>query len=276
MVKFDDSDFDYSFVVKPIEGRPHHYIKLNGFTMKGMKTLKKNNWLLVIPDEIEGLPVRFIGNSAFENCMIEKLTLGKNIISIGEDAFRINSIHKVEIPESVESIEIGAFADNNIEEVISPNDEFHIGDPGFTPLEKGAYKLKEEDIEYEVISTLISDLVIIKGITNEAKKQVITRKAIFIPDKINGIPVKTISYNTFENLGLKYVRLPIYLEDIYPEAFKGNNLNEISIPNTIKHIDITAFLDNGEDNVSLTFYDSSTREDEVTDATDKKSTTLIW
>lgn len=244
MVKFDKSDFEYSDNIKCYDC-PTLVVELKGFSEKGLNTLKENNWHLVIPDEIDGLPVRFIGSNAFEDCGIEVLTLGNNISFIGGKAFKGNSIRLVKFPDSMEFIDSEAFAFNKIEEIVNLKKEVTVIANAFTTLEKDSYELKEEEIDYELIEDNSGEkLAIINGINNVARTKAFVRKGIVIPDEISGIPVKTISSRAFEDLGVKHVQLPKYLENIYPRAFNGNKLSEVLLPKTIKHISVSAFETN--------------------------------
>lgn len=104
---------------------------------------------LVIPEEINGYPVKIIGKRAFSEKnfksviisnsvtdieemaffgrwneaqkkplgAIASVTFGKNVAAIGERAFENNSISRIVIPNSVKSIGYSAFADNPITSV---------------------------------------------------------------------------------------------------------------------------------------------------------------
>lgn len=65
---------------------------------------------LVIPSEVDGIPVKVIGNHAFKNCRdIHTLTLPNSIVTIGDNAFSSCAFETVEIPASVEKINQSAF-----------------------------------------------------------------------------------------------------------------------------------------------------------------------
>ncbi|MBR7099295.1 MAG: leucine-rich repeat domain-containing protein [Clostridia bacterium] len=65
---------------------------------------------LIIPAEVNGIPVKVIGNHAFKNCRdIHTLTLPNSIVSIGDNAFSSCAFETVEIPASVEKINQSAF-----------------------------------------------------------------------------------------------------------------------------------------------------------------------
>jgi hypothetical protein len=61
---------------------------------------------LVIPAEIEGLPVTSIGNEAFSYCYrLTSITIPDSVTSIGNSAFsKCSSLTSITIPDSVTSI----------------------------------------------------------------------------------------------------------------------------------------------------------------------------
>ncbi len=67
---------------------------------------------LVIPREIEGRPVKFIGGGAFDGCTgMTSVTLPDTLVSIGDYAFtNCTGLTSIVIPDSVEYIGEGAFA----------------------------------------------------------------------------------------------------------------------------------------------------------------------
>lgn len=97
---------------------------------------------LIIPEEIDGIPVKTIGDGAFSCRNFKKVVLSNNLKVIGDDAFQfskigsINEFYKIEhigcnafnfsdfivdtliIPESVKYIGYGAFGDTIINELI--------------------------------------------------------------------------------------------------------------------------------------------------------------
>ena len=79
---------------------------------------------VVIPDEIEGLPVTAIGDIAFSRCTnLTSITIPDSVTSIGDDAFnRCSSLTSINIPNSVLSIGEWAFSDCSNLSSITIND----------------------------------------------------------------------------------------------------------------------------------------------------------
>ena len=65
---------------------------------------------LIIPAEVNGIPVKVIGAEAFKNCReIQSVYLPSTIVTISAQAFMSCTIESLEIPASVERIDSGAF-----------------------------------------------------------------------------------------------------------------------------------------------------------------------
>ena len=76
---------------------------------------------IVIPQEINGIPVRAIGNGAFREKYIFSITIPNSVIIIGNEAFFGNFLTSVTIPNSVTSIGNSAFQNNLLTSVTIPN-----------------------------------------------------------------------------------------------------------------------------------------------------------
>ena len=95
------SDFEYK-------------IENDGVILTGYKGTRTD---MVIPREIEGLPVIEIGESSFDSCHvtgkytnINSVVIPNTVKVIGDSAFSSTSLTKVVIPKSVEVIGNWAFA----------------------------------------------------------------------------------------------------------------------------------------------------------------------
>jgi hypothetical protein len=79
-------------------------------TITGTKDRKNKD--VVIPSKIEGLPVTTIGEQAFLNDQLTRVTIPNSVTTIREWAFYDNQLTSVTIPNSVTTIEVLAFQDN--------------------------------------------------------------------------------------------------------------------------------------------------------------------
>ena len=193
-----------------------------------------------IPSEINGYPVKYIGDSAFVFCDnlttivipdsvksigrqsfafcrgLANVTIGNGITSIGRGAFEgCSSLLNINIPDSVESIDEYAFHDcQNLEKInVSKNNRYFSND------ERGALFDKEKTklIQYPT------------GNTTSYYK---------IPDS-----VKTICHDAFlKSIYLTGVDISANTTDIGLQAFYGcYNITSIVVPDSVTNIDDMVF-----------------------------------
>ena len=86
---------------------------------------------VVIPREINGIPVKVIGREAFRGKKIFSITIPDSVISIGNRAFADNLLRSVSIPNSVTIIQDLAFSNNLLDSVTIPNSITSIGELAF-------------------------------------------------------------------------------------------------------------------------------------------------
>ena len=154
---------------------------------------------VVIPAEINGMPVVAIGNSAFyfnqlasprspnrsRNNQITSITFPNNVTSIGDSAFYGNQLTSVTIPDSVTSIGAHAFANNQLTSVTIPNN--------ITSIETNTFNSNQ-------------------------------LKSITIPDSITSIGGGAFGYNQ-----LTSITIPNNVTSIGLAAFQSNLLTSITI-----------------------------------------------
>ena len=114
---------------------------------------KGSNKEIIIPEKIEGIHVKIIGDFAFSNMEIDKLTLPdgieyikgyafagnnieiidfpKSLKAIDEMAFSFNQINKLKLSEGIEYIGDCAFVENKIDSFNIPNSLKYIGESAF-------------------------------------------------------------------------------------------------------------------------------------------------
>ena len=83
--------------------------------------------MVIIPEEIDGMPVTSIGDFAFHANELTGVVIPNSVISIGDVAFTNNKLTDVIIPDSVTSIGILAFGSNLLTNVVIPNGITGIG-----------------------------------------------------------------------------------------------------------------------------------------------------
>ena len=82
---------------------------------------------IIIPSEINGIPVTAIATDAFKNKGLTSVEIPNSVTSIGYAAFLNNQLTSVVIPNSVTSIGNSAFYNNKLTSVEIPNSVTSIG-----------------------------------------------------------------------------------------------------------------------------------------------------
>lgn len=181
---------------------------------------------LVIPSQIDGVPVTSINNGAFTNNKnIVSVTLPSTVVTIDERAFcGCDKLESVTIPEGVKIIGEGAFEDCiSLKSVKIPSTAGMIYDSAF----KGCKSLMT--------------VTLVEGCTSVGKsmfENCTQLEAVNLPST-----VKSISENAFLNCSsLKEITLPDGLTSIGRSAFNGcSSLAELFIPKSVATIDSFAF-----------------------------------
>lgn len=88
---------------------------------------------VVIPNEVEGVPVTHINRNSFKKKGLKKITIGKNVIGIDENAFMdCSKLEKIEFNEKIKLIEDRAFKNcTMLKELRFPQSIQHIGEEAF-------------------------------------------------------------------------------------------------------------------------------------------------
>ncbi len=87
---------------------------------------------VTIPSKINGVDVLIIGNAAFENKGLTKVTIPSGVTTIEPSAFSNNELSSITIPTTVTTIGDGAFYSNDITSVTIPNSVTTIGLQAFS------------------------------------------------------------------------------------------------------------------------------------------------
>lgn len=181
---------------------------------------------VVIPAEIEGLPVRSIGSQAFYYCKeLTSLTLPDTLTSISYGAFsNCSGLTSLTIPDSVTKIGGSAFAGcSGLTSLQLPD--------GITTIEAGTFSGCSG-----LTSMIIPDGVTSIGAT--AFSSCSNLASIEIPASVKDIGTYAFWYCT----ALTDIVLPESLTSISSFTFfECNNLTSITIPNTVTSIDYNAF-----------------------------------
>ena len=95
-----------------------------GLTIIGYTGSKKN---IIIPDEINGKPVKHIGDRAFALNDLTSVVIGKNVTHIRSRAFALNNLTSIIVGKNVTHIGDRAFALNDLTSVVIGENVIRIG-----------------------------------------------------------------------------------------------------------------------------------------------------
>jgi hypothetical protein len=165
---------------------------------------------IVIPDTIDSVPVRAIGEFAFDS--LTSVTLPEGLVSIRIGAFSSNQLTSVVIPESVLSIEDIAFSDNQLISVIIPENVLSIGHGAF----------ENNKLQEIVLPPHITSIRQLSFANNQLKN-------IIIPDKVTYIMDGAFADNQFEE-----IIIPNSVVEIGTGAFENNPLKKITIGSDVE------------------------------------------
>lgn len=159
---------------------------------------------LVIPDEIDGMKVEWIGEGAFSGC---------------------TKLKSVTIPKTVGYVLAGSFANCTALETVTfseRTERVHFSDNAFAGTKWFAAQKAQNPL-------VIADRSVLDGKTCSG--------AVTIPDG-----VEEIVFGAFaENTALTGITLPDSLNAIGKEAFRGSGLKKIVIPGSVETVDNKAF-----------------------------------
>lgn len=228
---------------------------------------------VVVPDNIDGLPVTEIGGWSFFNCgTVTKIVLPDTITNIGNNAFNsCIALTEINIPNGMTTIGDSAFSGcSALNEIVIPNTVTSIGSNAFsgctvletvvipesvTSIGGSAFRdtawlsaEKENDPLVIINGILIDGTTTLSSVTlpysvisicDMAFSNCRTLTSIYIPDS-----VKSIGESAFYNCtSLDNINIPESVESIGYQAFYNcTNLPEIIIPDSVTSIGGSAFF----------------------------------
>lgn len=166
---------------------------------------------VIIPENIQGMPVVEIGERAFLQKHLTSIIIPKTVRIIGQEAFRGNNLRKIIVPDTVISIGIDAF--------YFQFDSYK--SEGINAFFTMQYKNEITIMEYNGWG---GDVV--------------------IPERIDGLPVVAIGRESFTYSRISKITIPNTVRIIEAGAFTGNYLQELYIPNSVISIGHNAFSNN--------------------------------
>jgi len=204
---------------------------------------------IVIPSEIDGVPVTSIRYNAFCYCSdLTSIVIPESVTSIGERAFFCcTGLTSVEIPDSVTNIEVGAFYDcTDLTSIVIPDSLTSIGGQAFHGTSWLEEKRKENP--FVIVNGILidgyacsGDVIIpdyVTSIGNDAFRDCSALTSISIPNNVTNI-----ENGAFWNCtGLTSIVIPDSVTSIGNSVF-GNctSLTSIEIPDRVNTIGENTF-----------------------------------
>lgn len=90
-----------------------------------------SQWYLMIPGDINGIPVLEIAEGAFSGRQMYGVLFPDSVEEIGEEAFRNTGVKDIVLPANLERIGARAFEGCNLERIAFPDRAFMIGEKAF-------------------------------------------------------------------------------------------------------------------------------------------------
>jgi serine/threonine protein kinase len=197
---------------------------------------------VVIPAVKKGVSVTEIGDEAFANKRITRVTIPNSITSINQWAFKNNNLTSVDIPVGVTYIGGYAFADNQLTSVTIPDSVTTIGERAFYGNQLTAVTIPNSVTsigERAFADNQLTAVIIPNSVTSIGERAFAGNNLtdVTIPNSITSIKERVFSGNP----KLRNVVIPNGVTSVGDYAFSGSNLTNVVLPNSVTSVGINAF-----------------------------------
>lgn len=179
---------------------------------------------IVIPSEIDSLPVTRIGKNAFYFISyIESVSLPDSLVEIGQGAFwGCSALTSVDFGSGVESIGVNAFFGTALESVSLPDSVTSLGERAFAQCRSLSELTLSESLT-ELPESVFYDCEALRAVTVPASVISIGEGAFAMCYELSslklGSNLKTVGKNAFHDCPCSGVVIPVGVEEIGEEAF---------------------------------------------------------
>jgi len=222
---------------------------------------------VMIPNTIKGIDVVSIGPGAFENKGLTSITLNEGLETINMYAFAGNDLSEILLVSSLQYVDEGAFENNDITHVTfqeniqygygvfagnSIQEVSFVGENTVLPTQWKSLGLKAE---------LYPGIILYNGMYFDPNSRMIidyndtASKDVLIPSSINDIQVLNIGPYAFKDKDIESLIIETGTQLIMYGAFTGNNIVELSLPETCLQVHSYTFSDN--EITTITFYNNT-------------------
>lgn len=202
---------------------------------------------LVIPEQIDGVPVEAIGDSAFEYKPFTSVVIPNSVITIGNHAFRsCEQLSSLTLGNQVKYIKASAFYDNDLDRLYLPSSVTEIGEWAFLgnsiqslSIPDSVTEISTGAFQYNELSSLIfGNFPALESIESLAfsDNRLVDVK---IPNSILSIGSSAFAKNKIAN-----IQFGTSLQSIGTNAFAENELSMLSLPNHVINVGAGAFRKN--------------------------------
>lgn len=190
---------------------------------------------IVIPSEIEGLPVVELGDRVFSNSPVKTVVIPESVKRFGAGLFReARHLQYVKLPTTITSL-LGQFFNScdSLEYFIIPDHITHIGSSAFSSSGLRSIEIPDTVTSFENWDSLFAHCENLEYVK--------------LPNAI-----KTLCYTFRGCTALKQVILPESLETLENDVFVGcRSLEQIDLPNTLTFIEPETFSGSGLRSISI-------------------------
>ena len=201
---------------------------------------------LTLPQNFKGIPVTKLADCAFYKGLYTSVTIHENVTEYGEQLFAYSSIEEISLPMSCREIPDKAFYGSALKSIDIPLSVTKIGKYAFAGTALTEITLPPSVVEadrYAFASTPLNfaDL-------SQTGLTVIAPAMFYKCPLIEGVRlpnfITSIQSNAFAYTKLTAFTFPAQLQEICAEAFRDVQLESVNLPDQIKRIELSAFLNN--------------------------------